>query len=196
MDETPISAGKSSFDLVNWQRVLPELGLDDGIVLVDIAGGAGNYALAIAEASAGKGMIHSFDLWRQGVDELSRRSAAAGFKNIRAEVADVSKRIPLPEHSVDACLIATAFHDLVEAGAGEGALAEVSRVLKAGGRLVVIEFKKMEGPPGPPISIRLSPEELDRKILPLGFRKGKTIEAGTHLYLSTYFKTAGPPGTG
>lgn len=186
MDEKPIAAGKSSFAVVDSETVMRELDLDTGPVLLDIASGAGNYALIAASRIAAGGRVYAFDLWKEGIEELRRRIDQEGLANIEAAVADVTARIPLEDDSADVCLVATALHDLIEEKGGEGALAEMARVLKPGGRLVIVEFIKADGPPGPPRHIRLSPEELDEFVTPFGFEKDHTIEAGPHTYLSRY----------
>lgn len=186
MEKKPIAAGKSSFDVVDSSTVLSALELEKGPVLADIASGAGNYAVAAALRMAEGGRIFAFDLWKEGIEELGRRVTEGGLSNLTAGVADVSKRIPLEDNSVDICLIATALHDLIEEKAGEGALREAARVLRPGGRLVIVEFKKVEGPPGPPRRIRLSPEELDEIVKPFGFEKKHTIDTGDYTYLSKY----------
>lgn len=188
MEHNPIAAGKSSFDLVDQEKVLAELNLQKNHNVLDVASGAGNYSLAIAEALGGNGMVYAFDLWKDGVDELNRRRDARNLQNIKTAVTDVSKEIPLQASAIDVCLIATALHDLVEDGTGDGALKEIARVLKPGGRLVVVEFRKMDGPPGPPKHIRLSPVELDELVVPFGYEKEHTVEAGDYTYVSTYFK--------
>jgi ubiquinone/menaquinone biosynthesis C-methylase UbiE len=184
-DKRPIAAGKSSFDLVDKEKVLAELNLQKGTVLLDVASGAGNYALEIANAMPEGGKIYAVDLWREGIDDLKRRAAERGLTSIRAVVADVSKEIPLRDHSVDVCFVATALHDLAEDNTAEGALKEMARVLKPGGNLVVIEFKKIEGP-GPPLRIRLSPKELDALVLPFGFKSHHMVDVGAYTYLTVY----------
>ena len=59
-------------------------------------------------------------------------------------------------NSADVCLIATALHGFVEDRIDQGVLTEIVRVVKPTGILAVMEFKKIDGPPGPPIYIRLS----------------------------------------
>ncbi len=82
--------------------------------------------------------------------------------------------------------MATVLHDLVEDGTAQGALNEVVRVLKPGGRLAVVWFKKMPGPPGPPEKVRISPEALLQFLEPLGFQCCDTVELGTETYLSLF----------
>ena len=60
------------------------------------------------------------------------------------------------------------------------------RVLKPEGRLAVVEFKKIPGPPGPAEKVRLSPQELEKVLTPLGFRQQDTVELGTATYLSVF----------
>lgn len=184
----PIAAGRSSFDFVDRQAVFSALDLKPGMVLLDLASGIGNYTLAIAGTVGAESEIHAFDLWEEGISELKRRAAEAGAGNVTAAVADVTRRIPVADGSADVCLIATALHDLVQAeeAGGDGALKEIARVLKPGGRLVVLEFVKADGPPGPPKHVRLSPEELDKLVLPAGFTRAQTSPAGDDFYLSVY----------
>ena len=82
--------------------------------------------------------------------------------------------------------MATVLHDLIEDGTHHGVLNEIVRVLKPDGRLVVVEFKKMPGPPGPPEKVRLSPDELLQVLAPLGFQCSETVDLGTVTYLSLF----------
>jgi ubiquinone/menaquinone biosynthesis C-methylase UbiE len=82
--------------------------------------------------------------------------------------------------------MATVLHDLIEDGTHEGALEEIVRVLKPGGRLAIVEFKKIPGPPGPPEKVRLAPEELIRVLEPYGFKPRDTVSLGESTYLSLF----------
>jgi ubiquinone/menaquinone biosynthesis C-methylase UbiE len=185
----PIAAGKSSFDLVNPDLVFAELSLQPDSVLLDLACGAGNYALAAAALIGPKGAIHAFDLWPEGIAMLRERARSQGLVQVKAEVADVSRRLPLPNRSVDAVLMATVLHDLVEVGAGEGALREAARLLRPGGRLAVVEFEKVDSHPGPPVAMRLSPDQAESLVGAFGFRRDRLVQVGNPLYALSFIRT-------
>ncbi len=185
-DRKPIAAGKSSFEIIDERAVFDQLQLKGGEVVVDAGSGVGNYALALAGSAGSGSRIYAFDLWREGIDELNRRIAGSGLENLTADLADVSQGIPLGDGAADVLLMVTVLHDLVEDGKGDGALREAARVLKPGGRLVIVEFNKTEGSPGPPLHVRLSPDELDQLVVPFGFAKTGSTAAGPHAYVSTY----------
>jgi len=186
MPHKPIAAGKSSFDLVDFATFLSTVDIGGEIVFMDVACGIGNYAIEIARQIRDKGTVHAFDLWEEGITKLRLKAGSLGLENIEATVCDVSKKIPLGDHTVDIGLMATVLHDLIEDGTHHGTLNEIVRVLKPAGQLVVVEFKKMPGPPGPPEKVRLSPEELDQVLAPLGFQCRETVELGPVIYLSLF----------
>lgn len=186
----PIAAGKSSFDLVDPSLVFAELRLRPDTVMLDLACGAGNYALAAAAIIGPAGTVHAFDLWPEGIAALRKSALSRGLMQVNAEVVDVSGRLPLPDRSVDVALMATVLHDLVEDGAekGEGALREAARVLRPGGRLVVVEFEKVDSHPDPPAAIRLSPDEVASLVVPFGFRRERLLQVGNPLYLLSFVR--------
>ena len=187
----PIAAGKSSFDLIDPVRLFSELQLKKNTVLLDLACGNGSYVIAASEHIGESGKIYAFDLWKEGIDSLRQEAAARQIKNIHAGVADVSVDIPVGDASIDVCLMATVLHDLVEDKSEKGALRQVGRVLKPNGLLAIIEFNKVDGKPGPPVQIRISPAELENILVPYGFRPVKTVEVGQFNYLSIYRKAPG-----
>lgn len=182
-EEKPLGAGKSSFSLIDAAKVFEALPLKEGTSFLDVASGRGEYTMAASRIVGTEGRLYAVDLWQEGIETLRREASAKGIKNLEAMVADVGEAMPLEDESVDVCLIATALHDFVEAGVADGALREISRVLRAQGTLAVVEFKKIEGPPGPPLRVRLSPEEVEAILGPYGFRKVNGIEVGPYNYL-------------
>jgi len=184
-NQKTIAVGKSSFDFIDQERLFRELDIKENTILLDAACGCGDYALAAAARIGNKGRIFAFDLWEAGIDRLIDKIVADGITNIVPRVADLCS-LPLGNGTIDICLMATVFHDLVQQGTDQGALSEIKRVLKPGGVLAVIEFKKISGQHSPPMEIRLSPEELEGLVTPHGFRIMKTVEIGPYNYLTIF----------
>ena len=186
MPQHPKAAGKSSFDLIDFNQFLNALTISGDIVFLDLACGVGNYALAVARQLQQKGTVHALDLWEDGITKLKQTASSQGLTNIEASVCDLSRTIPLDDNSVDVCLMATVLHDFVAEGTHEDTLNEIVRILKPSGQLAVVEFKKMPGPPGPPEKMRLSPEELHQILAPRGLQYHSTVELGAVTYLSIF----------
>ena len=186
MKHEPTGAGRSSFTLINVKRLFSELRLDEGSMVLDVACGIGLYSIAASEYIGQTGRIYAVDLWKEGVDSLKKEIRDRQIKNIVACVADVSKHIPIADQSIDVCLMATVLHDLIEDKTDDGTLRGVQRVLKPQGQLAIIEFHKIEATPGPPLKIRISPEELEKRLHRYDFRIIKTVDVGPDHYLSIF----------
>ena len=188
-----IAAGRSSFELVDAQRLFAALQLREETTLLDLACGRGAYALAASTHIGPQGRILAVDLWEEGIEALQKEAAARRIQQIEAYVADVSRQLPFENRSVDVCLMATVLHDLIQDRTDQPALKEIQRVLKSGGTLAVVEFKKIDGPPGPPIAIRLSPDETRKHLQPFGFQSVRHVDIGPYHYLSLF--TQPPAGS-
>jgi len=187
MSKPPTAAGKSSYDLIETERFWKILAVETGMTVLDLASGAGRYTLPLAEKVGPAGKVIAVDLWSEGIAQLQAAAQRAGLSQIEGHVADVGRALPVKTGSVDLCLMATVLHDLVADGIDRNALQEVVRVLKADGILVVLEFRKQEGPPGPPKAVRLSLEEVAMHLLPYGLiRFGAVVELGPHIYLAQF----------
>jgi ubiquinone/menaquinone biosynthesis C-methylase UbiE len=179
----PLGAGHGTFDLIDRHRFFEELRVKKSTTVLDIGSGRGDYTIALAEAIGPAGSIYAVDAWEEGLARVRERASRLGFGNVRTLTADVNKGIPLPDRSIDICLMATVLHDLLREGTGEVALRETVRVLRPHGRLVIVEFKKVENGPGPPVRIRLSEKEAEEVLSAFGFNIDRVADIGPYHYL-------------
>ena len=179
----PPGAGHGTFEFIDRRCFFEELRIEESAVLLDVGSGKGDYTIALAEVIGSAGCIYALDAWEEGLAQLTERALRLGLKNVRTIAADVNKAIPLPDGSVDICLMATVLHDLLREGTGEVALSETARVLKPGGRLAIVEFKKIEDGPGPPLRMRLSEKELEGVLAPFDFKTERVSDVGPYHYL-------------
>ena len=187
--QKPTAAGKSSFDLIDVAAFYRELDLKKGITFLDLACGRGAYSLKASEIVGSGGTVFAVDLWQEGIEQLKASAAEQNTQNIEAFVSDAGRHIPVGDQVVDVCLMATVLHDFVDDQISKEVLQEVVRVLKADGRLAIVEFKKMDGPPGPPVHIRLSPQEVGDMLVPYGFTEERLVDVGPYNYLMLFRKS-------
>lgn len=188
-DETqPTGAGRSSFERIDSAKFFSELNLKKGITLLDVACGRGNYSLAAADIIGKNSQIYAVDLWEEGILFLRQEAAARGIANISAFVSDVSQHIPVGDHCVDVCLMATVLHDFVGDKVEQGVMQEIVRVIESDSTLAVVEYKKKEGQTGPPQAVRLSPEEVVKIVSAYGFKQNRYAEIGSDHYLQIFKK--------
>jgi ubiquinone/menaquinone biosynthesis C-methylase UbiE len=182
----PPGAGSSSIDLIDVDLFFQALALRPGMSVVDLGCGPGDYSIPMANVVGKEGRVYAVDLWQGCIEFLKSEIARLGIVNIEPILADMSKRLPFEGESIDACLMATILHDLKDNRSHDATLAEVKRFLKKDGILAIVEFTKRDGPPGPPASIRLSPEETAMLVEPHGFFRKGLYDLGPCTYLMIY----------
>ena len=187
MHDKPVAAGKSSFDLIDREKTFAVIDVKPGSSFLDLACGTGKYSLEIANKIGGKGIVYAVDLWQAGIEALTQEIKTKNIKNITPIVADIRKKLPLEESSIDSCLMATILHDLSKSDQ-TSTLQEVARVVKPGGMITIIEFKKIDKGPGPPIHIRMEEQEIEALVTPCGFIKVIGSGIGAFNYLLKFKK--------
>jgi len=189
MNEKPVAAGKSSFDLIDTEKTFAIIDVKPDSSFLDLACGMGKYSIEIAKNIGEKGTVYAIDLWKEGVEALNKEIDTRNIKNIRTILADISKKLQLEDNSIDSCLMATILHDLSKIDQ-KATIQEAARVLKPGGMLNIIEFKKIDNGPGPPVDIRMEEEDIEALVAQYGFIKVAGSEVGEFNYLLKYKKTA------
>jgi len=182
----PKGAGKSSFELIDPNILTETLPVKPGSVVLDLACGKGAYSIFLSKIVGEQGLVYAVDLWKEGLLLLEQEIENKNITNIMTILGDASKEIDVDEYHVDLCLMSTVLHDFEEADQTDAVLKQVIPLLKPKGCLAVIEFKKVEGPPGPPIKIRLSENEVDKIVTGYNFKKIKTVDVGDFNYMMTF----------
>ena len=123
-----------------WKRfALAQTGLRPGQRALDVASGTGDLGAGLARQVGKEGLAVltdiNLEMLSRGRDRLIDRGLAA---NLRFVIAN-AERLPFPDRSFDCVTIGFGLRNVTDKPA---ALAAMCRVLRPGGRLLVLEFSK------------------------------------------------------
>lgn len=177
--------GPSSYWIVDPDAVFNILEIQPGERVLDLGCGAGDYAVRAAGLTGENGIVYAVDHWLPTIDSLKDAAQGMGLTNLEAVKASITRTLPFNDNDFHLCMIFTVLHIFNLKKQGEKIYKEIKRVLKPGGRLAVIECKKEDMPFGPPLHMRLSPEDIEGPLKGLGFEKTGYADLG-YLYLSMF----------
>lgn len=158
------------------QTLWSQATLRPGEVVVDIGAGTGFFAFPAARRVGAAGCVYAVDVSSELLDLIRERTEAGKVGNLRA-VRSTPAHIPLPDGVADVVLLANVLH-----GVPPATVAEAVRLLRPGGRLVNVDWKKEASREGPPVRHRLSEGEAQRGLRRYGLVPVRRFELGPHHY--------------
>lgn len=158
-----------------------QLGVEVGNIAIDLGTGTGHYALALARSVDVSGRVIAVDIQKDLLKQLTSRASEQNLANIVPLVADIERErgTGLESESVDVAVIANVLFQVEDISAF---LREAARVLRYGGRLLVVDWSESFGGIGPAESYLISRESLLQATEALGLSLEKEIEAGKYHY--------------
>jgi SAM-dependent methyltransferase len=117
------------------QRMLERAALGPGEAVLDVGCGPGDDLVAMAMLVGPTGRLVGLDASEVMIAEARRRAAERGL-DITFEIGDATA-LPFPDGAFDVCRAARVLEHLADA---RGALAEMVRVTRRDGRIVVFDF--------------------------------------------------------
>ena len=144
----------SSYDLMNdlmsagihrlWKRMTIEMsGVRRGHKVLDIAGGTGDLAAKFSRIVGSEGQVVLADIndsmLKVGRDRLMDRGVVSNIQFAQAN----AQYLPFPDNTFDLITIAFGLRNVTDKAM---ALRSMNRVLKPGGKLLVLEFSKPTSP--------------------------------------------------
>ncbi len=139
--------------------------LSGDAVIADIGAGSGYYSFRISPLVPA-GRVVAVDIQQEMLDFLSKRSGELSITNVRPHLGAVDD-VKLPPDSLDAVLMVDAYHEFSHPAE---MLASISKALKPGGKLYMLEYRAED--PEVPIKPlhKMSEAQARKELEAAGFR--------------------------
>jgi len=151
-----------------WQdpeAILRDIGLKAGDVFMDLGCGDGFFAIAAARMVGESGKVYALDISLEPVNMLRERAEREGLTNIELTVGPAEKTL-LCDACADVVFFGIDLHDFAYPNL---VLKNARMMIKSGGRLADVDWKKIETPMGPPLNIRFDEAKATALIHEAGF---------------------------
>lgn len=172
---------------LDTQRIVSSLGGLQGHHVADLGCGSGYFTLSLAQAVGRDGVVSTVDVMQEPLQSVQSRADALGLQNVRTIRADleVMGGTKIPDASQDLVLIANV---LFQSQKKEAILSEGMRMLKSGGKIIVIDWKKGVPGFGPPDESRTSGDGLRRLVESAGAKYERALDVGAYYTGAVYIK--------
>lgn len=166
-------------DRRQWQSpetVLQSLGLKEGEVLLDVGCGPGYFTIPAARVVGAAGRVYAIDISLEMLMRVGQHVFAEGLANV-TPVVSKETNIPLPDGCADTALLVNVLH---EAEDPQALLAEIRRLTRPGGRLLILDWRREPTPVGPPVEERIDPAGVEDMAAGAGWCNGAPAEGGLY----------------
>ena len=163
-------------EFLDPEEGLKQLRLKKGMTAADFGSGSGGWAIPLAKILE-EGKVYAIDILEEPLSALKSRARLEKIFNVEIIQSNIeaTRGSKLSDSSCDLVLMTNL---LFQCENKKSALEEGKRVLKPGGKILVVDWKE-ETPLGPKGG-RVSPEEVKKLAKELNLKVEKEFEAGLY----------------
>jgi ubiquinone/menaquinone biosynthesis C-methylase UbiE len=165
-------------------RILREAGLREKMIFADVGCGNGYFTFPASEIAGSKGRVFALDISLELLEDINIRIKEENKTNIEV-IKTEENNLRISKESVDLAFSCNVMHEAKDL---DLFLKEIKRVLKPQGRIVIIDWEKIDGDVGPPKEHRLDKSVIIRELKDIGFKYVKAKNLNKDLYRITALK--------
>ncbi len=174
--------------LLNPDFILEKAQVKEGNSIAGLGcGSAGQFVFPAARIVGNKGKVYAVDIMKSVLTNLNKRIEQEGYTNIETVWSDLEifKATKIESESLDVGLLINTLYQSEQRAA---LLRESIRLIKKGCYLLIVEWKNVATPIGPPAEAKVKKESLKQSIQKLGLSLEEEFEAGTYHYGALFIK--------
>lgn len=162
-------------------------GIQPGMEIADLGSGSGHYTLAIAKALASTGKVYAIDINKDLLTKLKNNAVKQNLFNVEVVWGNIDKvgGTKLRDYCVDMVFACNIIFQLENK---DDFIKEIKRILKPGGRAVIVDWEDSFGGIGPKKEQVVTKDYTSNIFSKAGFHLDREIGAGSHHYGLIYKK--------
>lgn len=165
---------------LNPDSFLKDLHLEEGMRVAEFGAGRGYIIFKVGEMVGQKGCVYALDIQKTVISHLENEiKRRAGVQNITPVWTNIELlgHNPIKNNELDMVLIV---NTLFQSSKHRNILEEAKRVLKPGGDIVIIDWRRQAAPFGPDLEHRVDLEKLKQIAYSLELNKIREFEPGQY----------------
>jgi ubiquinone/menaquinone biosynthesis C-methylase UbiE len=183
-----VDKAPSGNQFLNPQEILSRIGVHEKMTVGDLGSGSGYFSFQAAQMVGQNGKVYAVDVLKNALSALKSKAEFLGIKNItpiwsNLEILGAAKRIK--SDTLDIALLVNILH---QSKKHRNILVEARRMLKKGGLMLVVDWKRSAASFAPHESDLVKPEHVLRIAEELGFHTNDRFDAGIHHYALLFQK--------
>ena len=148
------------------QEVLAALALKNGEIVADIGAGSGYFSFRFARQVGNNGRVYAVDISPDMILYMNRRIREQKLNNVVTVLSAADDPL-LPDIAIDRFFICNTWHHIQNQ---TQYMALMKKMLKPGGQVVIVDYKKKELPVGPPLEMKIARKDVVKQFESNGFK--------------------------
>jgi len=173
---------KEGYSLLDVDFILNKLGIEENMKIADLGcGSLGKFSFKMSNLVGRRGKIYAVDILKPVLATINRRIEQDQVENIETVWSDI-EIFGATKIEASSLNIAVLINTLYQSFKKEAMLRESNRMIKKDGRLMIVEWKEISSPLGPPLNQRIKKDNIISIANTLGLELIEEFEAGEYHY--------------
>lgn len=174
----------SGTELLNPFEILKRAGISEGMKIADLGCGTiGHFVFPASHLVGDKGAVYAVDILKSALAGIESRIKMEGVANVQTIWSDIEVvgGTKIENDSVDIAFL----HNV---SAKLDMMKEAARLVKSGGKLLIVDWDKTSTPFGPPTKNRPDPERIKKDAEEIGMKFLEEFKAGPYHFGIVFVK--------